>query len=83
MASNKISIAAMLLVFGVVLMLGSGNIKEVDAIEKICPLYCVNNLSYVICSSSGDTHLKLSCTNCCMAGPGCTLFFNDGTSQKC
>ncbi|KAK9758171.1 hypothetical protein RND81_01G212500 [Saponaria officinalis] len=82
MASNKISIAAMLLVFGVVLMLGSGNVKEVDA-AKFCPQFCVNNLSYVICSSSGDTHLKPLCTNCCMAGPGCTLFFTDGTSQKC
>ncbi|KAL9229065.1 hypothetical protein vseg_004581 [Gypsophila vaccaria] len=81
MASNKITIASLLLVFGVVLMLGGGNVKEVDA--QICPQFCVNNLNYVICKSSGSAHLKPLCTNCCKAGPGCTLFFLDGTSQIC
>ncbi|KAH9623598.1 hypothetical protein KSS87_019047 [Heliosperma pusillum] len=82
MASNKISIAALLLVFGVVLMVGVGNVKEAEA-QKICPQFCENNVAYVTCVSSGATHLTTLCTNCCKAGPGCTLHFKDGTTKTC
>ncbi|KAI8016500.1 hypothetical protein LOK49_LG05G02093 [Camellia lanceoleosa] len=36
----------------------------------------------MICESSGSQRLSSAC-NCCLAGKGCTIYFNDGTSETC
>ncbi|KAH9627028.1 hypothetical protein KSS87_020677 [Heliosperma pusillum] len=81
MATSKITnMGALLLVFGMVLILGGGEVKEVDA--KICPQFCYDGLDYMTCPSTGSVHLNPAC-NCCIAGPGCTLFFLGGTTKQC
>ncbi|GFS36215.1 hypothetical protein Acr_00g0084500 [Actinidia rufa] len=49
---------------------------------ECCPLYCREDGDYMKCVSSGDKKLSPPC-NCCLAGPGCTIYYNDGTSETC
>ncbi|KMT20121.1 hypothetical protein BVRB_1g001380 [Beta vulgaris subsp. vulgaris] len=84
MAANnyqKIRVSALLLVFALILMLGVGNVKKVDAQDndKICPQFCYDNLDYMTCRSTGSQKRTPSC-NCCIApdNDGCILYFTNG-----
>ncbi|GMP47974.1 hypothetical protein CsSME_00015492 [Camellia sinensis var. sinensis] len=48
---------------------------------EACPLYCLE-ADYMICESSGNQRFSPAC-NCCLAGKGCTIYFNDRTSETC
>ncbi|XP_021767003.1 proteinase inhibitor PSI-1.2-like [Chenopodium quinoa] len=82
METKNTKVSTLLLVFGLILMLGVGNLKKVDAQsdddDKICPQFCYDNLDYMTCPSTGDQKLTPSC-NCCLAPTdGCILHFNNG-----
>ncbi|KAK9743282.1 hypothetical protein RND81_03G228900 [Saponaria officinalis] len=84
MANNKITIAALLLVFGVVLMIGVENVQNVDARFKLRASICYDDmyLDYMTCPSTGDAHLTPKCS-CDEAHPGCTFYFLDGSTHQC
>lgn len=66
---------------GVLLMLGVGNIKEVNA--EVCQFDCYDGLGYMTCPSTGDEHLPPAC-NCCFASAkGCVFHFKDGHTLAC
>ncbi|KAK9742283.1 hypothetical protein RND81_03G161400 [Saponaria officinalis] len=69
-----------LLIISSVILLGNSNGGSSRVVA--CPQYCLE-VAYVTCPSSGNQHLPSSCTNCCMTPKGCTLHFDDGTSQLC
>ncbi|KAI8014185.1 hypothetical protein LOK49_LG05G02089 [Camellia lanceoleosa] len=73
MEANRASVLVLLLVCGMFLL-------EYNTAEA-CPLYCLE-ADYMICESSGSQRLSPAC-NCCLAGKGCTIYFNDGTSETC
>ncbi|XAR53449.1 hypothetical protein NMG60_11022003 [Bertholletia excelsa] len=79
MADKRAGVLVVLLVYGIILL--GANLE--GAFVEACPQYCVD-AAYVTCESSGNTKLTPSCTNCCfLAGKGCTIYYNDGTSQAC
>ncbi|XAR53446.1 hypothetical protein NMG60_11022000 [Bertholletia excelsa] len=78
MAANRVNVLALLLVYGVLLM--GTHVEHAGA--KVCPFYCRADAAYMICESSGSTKLSPAC-NCCFAGKGCTIYYDNGTHETC
>ncbi|CAO2841913.1 unnamed protein product [Amaranthus hypochondriacus] len=76
MITKKVPIASLFYAYWMILMLGVGNVKEVDA--KVCPFTCIDGFDYMTCPSTGDQKLGAPC-NCCLApSAGCILHSADG-----
>ncbi|GMH24310.1 hypothetical protein Nepgr_026153 [Nepenthes gracilis] len=75
-ATFKLKLMALLLVYSMILLAQTN--KTWGA--RVCPEYCIPDVSYMTCPSSGDEKLPASC-NCCLSGAtaGCILYSSDGT----
>ncbi|KAH7677471.1 Proteinase inhibitor I20 protein [Dioscorea alata] len=78
MADFKLSVALFLLLSGMVLF---GDI-QCRTLQKICPLYCLEDVKYMTCESSGNEKLDPVC-NCCFAPQNCTLHLTNGNQIHC
>ncbi|KAI8551058.1 hypothetical protein RHMOL_Rhmol06G0155500 [Rhododendron molle] len=56
--------------------------KSERASAKVCPEICKGGAVFMICESKGNQKLSPACS-CCFAGPGCTIYYNDGTFDTC
>ncbi|XP_057533111.1 proteinase inhibitor PSI-1.2-like [Amaranthus tricolor] len=80
---SKVRVATLLFIFGLIMMVGIGQVKKVDAQRpNICPQICYDNLDYMTCPSTGYKKLEPSCS-CCMAPEdGCILYFTNGNDPE-
>ncbi|XP_060197952.1 proteinase inhibitor type-2 TR8-like [Lycium barbarum] len=78
MAIHKVSYLALLLLFGMILLVS--NVEHADA--KICTRECDLSIAYGICPRAGindKIDLSQMCINCCSGKKGCNYYRSDGT----
>ncbi|EHA8588615.1 putative proteinase inhibitor PSI-1.2 [Cocos nucifera] len=79
MACTKLPVMMLLLLSGMVLF---AELQSSTGGVMACPQYCLVDVEYVTCTSSGDQKLPARC-NCCNAPKDCTLHLSDGTRVSC
>ncbi|KAK4352773.1 hypothetical protein RND71_028291 [Anisodus tanguticus] len=75
MAVHKVSFLALLLLFGIFLLVSK--VEHADA--KACTKECDTRIAYVFCYYSGKNQISPICTNCCAGKKGCMYFSANGT----
>ncbi|XP_009595508.2 wound-induced proteinase inhibitor 2-like [Nicotiana tomentosiformis] len=75
MAVHRVSFLALLLLFGMSLLVS--NVEHADA--KACPFNCDPRIAYGVCPRLEEDKNNQICTNCCAGTKGCNYFSADGT----